>query len=404
MVSIVLASHGDLAEGLKMTGSMVFGDQPNVATVSLMPSMGPDDFRQKVEEAVASFDDPEDVLFLVDLWGGTPFNQISGLFDAHPNWAILTGVNLPMLVEVYTARFDASKTAHDIAKHVISEARAGVRVKPESLEPEEVKPAAAAAPVVSQGAIPEGTVLGDGHIKFVLARVDTRLLHGQVATTWTKMTKPDRIIVVSDAVSHDDLRKSMIMEAAPPGVKAHVVPVQKMIDVAKDPRFGATKAMLLFETPQDLLRAVEGGVDIKEVNLGSMAHSVGKVVVTNAIAMDNDDVETLEKLAARGITFDIRKVPADSAESFDAMIKKAKSELAAQQRREYVSTFDRSDRHHRAAGRYGGCSGRVPVPPAARGLYAHRSCDRPPAGGRHARRLPADDRPRLGERRRRHRA
>ena len=119
MVSIVLASHGDLAEGLKMTGSMVFGDQPNVATVSLMPSMGPDDFRQKVEEAVASFDDPEDVLFLVDLWGGTPFNQISGLFDAHPSWAILTGVNLPMLVEVYTARFDASKTAHDIAKHVI---------------------------------------------------------------------------------------------------------------------------------------------------------------------------------------------------------------------------------------------------------------------------------------------
>ncbi len=330
MVSIVLASHGDLAEGLKMTGSMVFGDQPNVATVSLMPSMGPDDFRQKVEEAVASFDDPEDVLFLVDLWGGTPFNQISGLSDAHPNWAILTGVNLPMLVEVYTARFDASKSAHDIAKHVISEARAGVRVKPESLEPEEAKPAVAAAPAVHQGAIPEGTVLGDGHIKFVLVRVDTRLLHGQVATTWTKMTNPDRIIVVSDAVSHDDLRKSMIMEAAPPGVKAHVVPVQKMIEVAKDPRFGATKAMLLFETPQDLLRAVEGGVDIKEVNLGSMAHSVGKVVVTNAIAMDNDDVETLEKLAAKGITFDIRKVPADSAESFDAMIKKAKSELAAQ--------------------------------------------------------------------------
>ena len=150
MVSIVLASHGDLAEGLKMTGSMVFGDQPNVATVSLMPSMGPDDFRQKVEEAVASFDDPEDVLFLVDLWGGTPFNQISGLFDAHPSWAILTGVNLPMLVEVYTARFDASKTAHDIAKHVISEARAGVRVKPESLEPVEAKPAAVAAPAAHQ--------------------------------------------------------------------------------------------------------------------------------------------------------------------------------------------------------------------------------------------------------------
>ena len=61
-----------------------------------------------------------------------------------------------------------------------------------------------------------------------------------------------------------------------------------------------------------------------------MAHSVGKVVVTNAIAMDQHDVDTLEALAARGISFDIRKVPADSPESFDAMMAKAKAELAQQ--------------------------------------------------------------------------
>ena len=76
-----------------------------------------------------------------------------------------------------------------------------------------------------------------------------------------------------------------------------------MIEVAKDPRFGATKALLLFETPQDALRAIEGGVDIKELNIGSMAHSVGKVVVNKAIAMDQKDVETLEKLKEMGVTF-----------------------------------------------------------------------------------------------------
>ena len=151
-----------------------------------------------------------------------------------------------------------------------------------------------------------------------------------MATTWTKQTNPDRIIVVSDGVAHDELRKTMIQQAAPPGVKAHVIPIKKMIEVAKDPRFGATKAMLLFETPQDLLACVEGGVDIKEVNLGSMAHSVGKVVVTQAIAMDQDDYDTIEKLAAKGIKFDVRKVPADSPENFDSMMNKAKSELAAQ--------------------------------------------------------------------------
>ena len=329
MVSIVLASHGDLAAGIKQTGSMVFGDQPSVAVVSLEPSMGPDDFRAKVEEAVASFDDQEQVLFLVDLWGGTPFNQISGLIEGHDSWAIVTGVNLPMLIEAYSQRFDAKNTAHDIAKHLVTEAKAGVRVKPESLEPEEPK-AAAAAPAAPQGSIPPGTVLGDGHIKFVLCRIDTRLLHGQVATSWTKQTAPDRIIVVSDGVAHDDLRKTMIEQAAPPGVKAHVVPIKKMIEVSKDPRFGATKAMLLFETPQDLLKAIEGGVDIKKVNLGSMAHSVGKVVVTKAVAMGEDDIKTIEALKAKGVEFDVRKVPADAPENIDSMLAKAKSELAAQ--------------------------------------------------------------------------
>ena len=100
-----------------------------------------------------------------------------------------------------------------------------------------------------------------------------------------------------------------------------------MIEVAKDPRFGATKALLLFETPQDALRAIEGGVDIKELNIGSMAHSVGKVVVNKAIAMDQNDVETLEKLKEMGITFDVRKVPADSKENMDSLLKKAKTEL-----------------------------------------------------------------------------
>lgn len=86
----------------------------------------------------------------------------------------------------------------------------------------------------------------------------------------------------------------MIEQAAPPGVHANVVPIKKMAEVVKDTRFGDTKAMLLFENPQDLLKAIEAGVDIKEVNIGSMAHSKGKVVVTNAVAMGDDDVKTLE--------------------------------------------------------------------------------------------------------------
>lgn len=325
MVGIILASHGEFANGIFQSGSMIFGEQADVKPCTLMPSEGPEDVRKKMEDAIASFENQEEVLFLVDLWGGTPFNQASALLDGHEDkWAIVTGLNLPMLIETYASRM-SMETAHEIAAHVLQTAKEGVQINPKELEPREEKKEVVAD--VPQGAIPEGTVLGDGHIKYGLARIDTRLLHGQVATAWTKTINPNRIIVVSDNVAHDALRKSMIEQAAPPGVKANVVPIEKMIQVAKDPRFGATKALLLFETPQDALKAIEGGVDIKELNVGSMAHSQGKAVCTKAIAMGKDDVETFEKLKALGVKFDVRKVPSDSPENFETILNKAKSEL-----------------------------------------------------------------------------
>lgn len=326
MVGIILASHGQFAEGILQSGSMIFGEQEDVKAVTLQPSEGPDDVRKKMEEAVASFSDPKEVLFLVDLWGGTPFNQANTLFEAHKeSWAIVAGMNLPMVIEAYSSRFSMN-TAHEIAQHILTVAKEGIRVKPEDLEVEEK---AAEAPVAVQGSIPEGTVLGDGKIKIVLARIDSRLLHGQVATAWTKSVNPSRIIVVSDAVAKDELRKNLIEQAAPPGVKANVVPVDKMIQVAKDPRFGNTKALLLFENPQDVVRAMDGGVDIKEVNVGSMAHSVGKVVVSKVLSMGDEDLKSFETMKEKGVKFDVRKVPNDSKDNMDEILKKAKAELAA---------------------------------------------------------------------------
>lgn len=325
MVGIILATHGDFAKGILQSGSMIFGDQPNVAACTLQPSMGPEDIKKQMEDAIAGFENQDEVLIMVDLWGGTPFNQSNGIINGHEDkWAIVTGLNLPMLIEAYASRMSMT-SAHEIATHICEVARDGVKTQPATLEPKKEKEEVVTKQTA--GAIPEGTVLGDGHIKYVLARVDTRLLHGQVATTWTKTTQPNRIIVVSDSVAHDDLRKKMIEQAAPPGVKANVVPIDKMIQVAKDPRFGNTKAMLLFETPQDALRAIKGGVDIKELNIGSMAHSLGKVVVNKAIAMNQDDIKTLEELKEMGVTFDVRKVPADSKENMDNLLKKAKAEL-----------------------------------------------------------------------------
>ena len=322
MVGIILASHGDFAKGILQSGSMIFGEQENVQAVTLMPSEGPDDIKAKMKDAIASFDNQDEILFLVDLWGGTPFNQANSLFEEHKDkWAIVAGMNLPMVIEAYGARL-SMESAQEIAASIIGSAKEGVKVKPEALEPANDNDKSTAGSANQSNA---GT---PGSFEYVLARIDSRLLHGQVATAWTKTTQPTRIIVVSDAVARDELRKKLIQQAAPPGVKAHVVPIDQMIKIAKDDQhFGGQRAMLLFENPEDLLRAVEGGVPLKTVNVGSMAHSAGKVQPNKGLAFSQEDIDTFEKLKKAGLKFDVRKVPNDSKGNMDEILKKAQEEL-----------------------------------------------------------------------------
>ncbi|WP_444328176.1 PTS sugar transporter subunit IIA, partial [Paratractidigestivibacter sp.] len=132
MVSIVLASHGTFSEGIKMSGQMIFGPQKDVAAVTLMPEMGPDDLRAKILEAVDGFEEKDQVLFLVDLQGGTPWNQVSLLLDepGHENWVAVGGMNLPMVISAYGERMGGG-TAAEVAKAIYPEAKSGVCVKPE---------------------------------------------------------------------------------------------------------------------------------------------------------------------------------------------------------------------------------------------------------------------------------
>ena len=320
MVSIILASHGKFAEGLLQSAQMIFGEQDQIETVTFMPEEGPEDLKAKLETAISSFSSDAEILFLVDLWGGTPFNQANILFEEmSERAAIVSGINLPILLEALGTRMGMEK-AHEVAIHILGQEQSGIRVRPDELTPE--IEAGIDSKTSGQAQLEPGTVIGDGQIKYVLARVDTRLLHGQVATGWVKSVNPTRIIVVSDKVANDEMRKTLIKQAAPPGIRANVIPIAKLAEINEDPRFGGTRALLLFETPQDVLEAINQGVNIDEVNLGSMAHTKGKVMINNSVSVDDDDVKTIMELKDKGVKFDVRKVPADSAQNLERLLKK----------------------------------------------------------------------------------
>lgn len=155
-----------------------------------------------------------------------------------------------------------------------------------------------------------------------LARIDDRLIHGQVASVWPKLLSVNRILVVNDEAAQGTLTKTLLKQAAPPGVKVNVITVDKMIQIFPDEKYADFKAMLLFKNPQDVAYIVKGGVGLTSVNIGRMSFSDGKKMITTAVAVDQQDVAAFQYLTAQGIELEVRKLASDTKEDLMYLLKK----------------------------------------------------------------------------------
>lgn len=305
-IAIVIGTHGWAAEQLLKTAEMLLGEQENVGWIDFVPGENAETLIEKYNAQLAKLDTSKGVLFLVDTWGGSPFNAASRIVVDKEHYEVVAGVNIPMLVETFMAR-DDNPSFDELVALAVETGREGVKaLKAQPVEKPD--PAPAAAPKAAAPAKPMGP---NDYMVIGLARIDDRLIHGQVATRWTKETNVQRIIVVSDEVAADTVRKTLLTQVAPPGVTAHVVDVAKMIRVYNNPKYAGERVMLLFTNPTDVERIVEGGVKITSVNIGGMAFRQGKTQVNNAISVDAKDIEAFNKLNARGIELEARKVSTD---------------------------------------------------------------------------------------------
>ncbi|MDR7342679.1 PTS system mannose-specific IIB component [Pantoea alhagi] len=307
-IAIVIGTHGWAAEQLLKTAEMLLGEQQNVGWIDFVPGENAETLIEKYHARLAELDTSQGVLFLVDTWGGSPFNAASRIVVDKERHEVIAGVNIPMLVETLMAR-DDDPAFDELIATAVEAGREGVK----ALKAKAPEPVAAPAPAAAaaRSAAPQAPLGPDDHMKIGLVRIDDRLIHGQVATRWTKETNVTRIIVVSDEVAADNVRKTLLTQVAPPGVSAHVVDVDKMVRVWNNPKYARDRVMLLFTNPTDVVRVVEQGVEVKSVNIGGMAFRQGKTQVNNAVSVDNNDIEAFKKLNARGIELEVRKVSND---------------------------------------------------------------------------------------------
>lgn len=144
-------------------------------------------------------------------------------------------------------------------------------------------------------------------------RIDNRLIHGQVAVTWSNHVGSNLIVVANDEVAKDPLQQSL-MDMAVPGLDTRYFTIQETIDKigqASDEQ----KIALIVKTPQDALKLVRGGVPIRKVNIGNMHYAEGKEPLTNTVAVDEQDKEAFRNLHRLGILLEIRRVPSEKGKN-----------------------------------------------------------------------------------------
>ena len=148
-------------------------------------------------------------------------------------------------------------------------------------------------------------------MNITLARIDDRLIHGQVTTVWSKVANAQRIIICNDDVYNDDVRRTLLRQAAPPGMKVNVVNIEKAVAVYHNPQYQDETVFYLFTNPQDVFTMVQQGVKIATLNIGGMAWRPGKKQLTKAVSLDATDINAFQQLDTLGVKLDLRVVASD---------------------------------------------------------------------------------------------
>lgn len=147
----------------------------------------------------------------------------------------------------------------------------------------------------------------------LLTRVDNRLIHGQVGVTWVNHLGANLILVADDEVSNDSVQQNLMEMVVPDSIQTRFFSIEKTINVIHKANENQ-KIFLVCRTPQNALKLIEGGVPIKELNIGNMHFNEGKEQISSTVSLDENDKQTIRKILDHGVKVEVRRVPEEKVE------------------------------------------------------------------------------------------
>lgn len=161
----------------------------------------------------------------------------------------------------------------------------------------------------------------------VLARVDDRLIHGEVVVGWMPATRTTRLIVVDDELCQDPFAKRILMAMVPSGIRCFVYTVeQAAVHLVKEP-MPHERLMVLAKSPETFWRLIEKGVEIKEVNLGGTGIDENRKPFFKNISLSREEVLAVNRMLEHGVDVYYQLVPDQKRYEVKEAVEEAKEKF-----------------------------------------------------------------------------
>jgi len=143
----------------------------------------------------------------------------------------------------------------------------------------------------------------------VLARIDDRLIHGQVTVGWSRQLRPDRIILANNAIAADAWQSRVYASSVPPEIKVSIMPVARVAAELADPANLDERILLLTGSAEEMNELVRIGAPVGTVNVGGLHFSAGKKEMLPFVFVDKPDLKAFRRLLDMGTTLSAQQVP-----------------------------------------------------------------------------------------------
>jgi PTS system sorbose-specific IIB component len=153
-----------------------------------------------------------------------------------------------------------------------------------------------------------------------LARIDDRLIHGQVVLGWVPIVKPDRLVVACDRVATSDWERKFYASCVPPEVRTSFFSVGEAATQVSKPPYENEQLLVLFETAADAWKFVDAGVALKEVNVGGLHYREGSIELLPFVFVTADERAFLRELVKRGVTLSAQDVPSNPPRVINSLV------------------------------------------------------------------------------------